>query len=102
MTDFCTRQYVIPNTDYQRRATSEYDESGKRRFSYVIRITNDSENNIYVIDRVNDEGHGRVVGLDMNGRKRFIYNGHNIINTQDAPFTPTDIVVTSTNKFLIA
>ncbi|XP_052106186.1 uncharacterized protein LOC127738822 [Mytilus californianus] len=103
VTDFCTRQVVILNTNYQRKATFEYDDLGKKLFHYAYRIESDSDNNIYVVDWINDKSHGRIVGLDMNGRKKFIYQGYNIINTPNhAQFTPRGMALTSKNVLFIS
>ncbi|XP_063427110.1 uncharacterized protein LOC134710652 [Mytilus trossulus] len=102
VTDFCTRQVVILDTDILRKATYEYDDSGKKLFSYAVLIESDSDNNIYVVDIISDNTNGRIVGLDINGRKKFIYQGYNILNTHETPFTPTGIAVTSTNIVLVA
>ncbi|CAG2246116.1 unnamed protein product [Mytilus edulis] len=69
VTDFCTRQVVILDTDNQRKATYEYDDSGQKLFSYAVLIESDSDNNIYEVDIISDNTNGRIMGLDINGRK---------------------------------
>lgn len=68
---------------------------GKKLFNYVKRITTDSENNINVVDWFADDDRGRIVSKDRNCRKRFVYTGSTFFNTQESPFNPEDIVVTS-------
>ncbi|XP_052106187.1 uncharacterized protein LOC127738823 [Mytilus californianus] len=102
VTDFCTRQVVILDTDYKRKSTFEYDDSGMKLFSYADRIVSDSKNNIYVVDVINDKCHGQIVCLDMNGKKKFIYKGYSILNTPDTPLIPCDIAITPKHVLLIS
>ncbi|CAG2246117.1 USP15 [Mytilus edulis] len=101
VTDFSTRQIAVLGVDYKRKATFEYDENGRKLFNYAFRIISDSENNIYVLDLINDGGHGRVVGFGYERKKKFVYNGYSILNTPDTPFFPGDIAITPKNILLI-
>ncbi|CAG2246774.1 unnamed protein product [Mytilus edulis] len=102
LTDLSTRQVVVFGTDYKRKSTFERDSAGMRLFYYTKRITTDSGNNIYVVDFLQDDITGRIVSIDRNGRKRFVYNGCPSFNTKRSAFNPRDIVVTSTDTTIIS
>lgn len=103
ITDFSTRLVSVFGTDYKRKSTFDRDGTGKRLFIFTKRITTDSANNIYVLDRIDDGlRRGRIMSIDRSGRKRFVYTGCTSFNTQEADFNPEDIVVTSKDTTIIS
>lgn len=88
---------VLVLENYKQKKTLESAGDGKRLFTYPLRITTDSDGNIYVVDVINPHHHGRVVALDRDGKLKFTYSGHHNHN----PFTPWGITVTPTNNVVI-
>ncbi|VDI06297.1 Hypothetical predicted protein [Mytilus galloprovincialis] len=102
VTDFSTRQVVVFGADNKRKSTFERDDTGKRLFNYANRITTDSANNIYVIDMLENDAIDRIVSIDRNGRKRFVYNGCDSFNKHGAAFNPGELVVTLQDTIIIS
>ncbi|XP_071138249.1 uncharacterized protein [Mytilus edulis] len=100
--NYSTRQVAVFGSDYKHRLTFEKDATGEKLFYYARRIATDSTNSIYVIDWINDNERGRIVSIDRNGRKRFVYNGSSTLNIHEAVFNPMDIVVTSQDTAIIS
>ncbi|VDH93702.1 Hypothetical predicted protein [Mytilus galloprovincialis] len=61
VTDLCTRQIVVFQPKPIKEYAIEFDQNGKKMFSYVWRITTDSDNNIYAIDILESNCNGRIV-----------------------------------------
>lgn len=101
-TQFSTRKLAIFGTDNKLKFTVEFDKTGAKLFSYIRRITTDSIDNIYAIDRIRNEDDGRIVALSRHGEVNFIYAGHSSMNYAKKPFRPTDIIVTQSNSILVA
>ncbi|XP_052102873.1 uncharacterized protein LOC127736395 [Mytilus californianus] len=96
-----TRQIAIFGAKNERKLTIEYDQKGRKLFSYIWRISTDSDNNIYAIDQF-EKFDGRLVALETCGRAKFIYKGHSSINTSRKPFNPMGIVITKTNIIIVS
>lgn len=75
-------------------------ENGSVSFTIPWRITSTSNDNMFVSDLFNNQYKGRVVVL---GPGDFIntYSGHPDINTEDRPFTPSDLTTTPADNVII-
>lgn len=100
-TPFSTRKLAILGTNNKLKLTVEFDKKGRKLFSYILRLTTDSKDNIYAIDTINNDDVGRIVALSRSGDVNFIYAGYAGINSADNPFQPTDIIVVQSNSILV-
>ncbi|VDH94377.1 Hypothetical predicted protein [Mytilus galloprovincialis] len=64
-------------------------------------ITTNINGDICVIDTTNTNWEGRVIVLESLGKFKWMYTGHNEINTEHA-FSPRDIVATSTGEIFVS
>ncbi|CAG2239534.1 unnamed protein product [Mytilus edulis] len=64
-------------------------------------ITTNINGDICVIDTTNTNWEGRVIVLESLGKFKWMYKGHNEINTEHA-FSPRDIVTTSTGDIFVS
>ncbi|CAG2189536.1 MAGI3 [Mytilus edulis] len=53
--ELCTRQIAVFDENNKRKLTFEYNQYGKKLFSYVWRLNTDLDNNIYAIDHINEK-----------------------------------------------
>ena len=100
--ELCTRQIAVFDENNKRKLTFEYNQDGKKLFSYVWRLNTDLDNNIYAIDHINEKEDGRIVALKPCGSLNFIYKGHSSVNTPKTPFNPVDIVTTESNVIIVS
>ncbi|CAC5412051.1 TRIM71 [Mytilus coruscus] len=100
VTEFSTRQIAVFDENKKLKFLIEYDQKGKKLFSYIWRISSDSYNNIYAIDQF-ENFDGRLVALEISGGVKFIYVGQSGVNTSQTPFNPMDVVITRTNIIII-
>ncbi|XP_052064400.1 uncharacterized protein LOC127704398 [Mytilus californianus] len=96
--DFSVRQVIIFGSDYQRKITLEFDKKGNKLFRYALRIRTDSKNVVYVSDRFDNDGNGRIVAVDRNGRLKFTYDGQ----TYSETFQPQGITITPNDNIVVA
>ncbi|XP_063408985.1 uncharacterized protein LOC134692463 [Mytilus trossulus] len=100
VTEFRTRLIVVFDVNNKRKLKIEYDQNGEKLFSYVWRISTDSDNNIYAIDQF-ENFDGRIIALERSGSVKFFYKGHDSVNTPDTPFNPIGIVITKKDIIII-
>ncbi|CAC5418969.1 TRIM71 [Mytilus coruscus] len=101
VTDVSSRQIAVFGESNKRKLLIEYDQRGKKLFSYIWRISTDLHNNIYAIDLF-ENLNGRLVALERSGGVKFIYEGHSGVNSSPTPFNPSGIVVTNTNIIIVS
>lgn len=99
--DSC-RQILSFDSDFECKSLFEYDSYGNRLFTYVARIVTNSTGEIYVIDWLDHDHTGKIVGLRANGNLKFIYDGYPDINTIFAPFNPEGLTVTPNGNAVIS
>ncbi|XP_071151199.1 uncharacterized protein [Mytilus edulis] len=88
--------------DHKGKHDKIYDECQNKGISFNVpwRITATSNDNIFVSDMSNQEYEGRVVVM---GPGDFIntYSGHPDINTENRPFSPSDLTTTPADNVII-
>lgn len=93
------RKMVVLNHLRNIKHTYAYDRNRQRLFTVPIRIRT-CHDTIFVLDMLNDEMEGRVVGLDYGNHMQWVYNGEG--NKGQNKFYPTGLAVTSTDMILVA
>lgn len=88
------RIVMVFNQAGNRLLKYEFDSNSKPLFSIPLSVTSTSNGNICVIDRLYEDGRGRVVMISQEGKTIGIYTGHRDVNTKVKPFKPDDILVT--------
>lgn len=101
VTKLSNRHIAIFGENKIRKCIIEYDQKGKKLFSYIWRISTDSYNNIYAIDLFENLD-GRLIALDRSGGLTFIYKGHSSINTSNRQFNPMGVAITKTNVIIVS
>ncbi|CAG2253481.1 unnamed protein product [Mytilus edulis] len=81
-----TRQVVVMDTEGRIEKVYELYDNGKPIFTAPQRITADTENNIYVLDRLNTDKSGRIVALNTTKGVKWIYSGNPDINKGEVTF----------------
>lgn len=79
----------------------EKDSNNKRLFTVPLIINITNYGNICVVDRLKDDGRGRVVVIGEEGNSIVTYSGHHEINTEDRPFTPAGLLTTPSDSILV-
>ncbi|CAC5385612.1 unnamed protein product [Mytilus coruscus] len=102
ITEKSSRQVAIFDAEYKRKSVFEFDSTGKKLFNYAGRIATDSNYNVYVVDWMDNELRGQIIGMNKSGYKNFSYTGHPLFNTDDVPLVPMDIAVTSNDVIIIS
>ncbi|XP_063427465.1 uncharacterized protein LOC134710972 [Mytilus trossulus] len=102
ITERSSRQVAIFDEKYTRKSVFEFDSTGKKLFNYAGRIATDSNDNVYVVDWMDNDLRGQIVGINRSGHKTFSYTGHPFYNTDDVPLIPMDIAVTPNDVILIS
>jgi hypothetical protein len=96
------RQVIIMNHTGREKKFFQFDGNKKPLFSLPVRIASNSRNNIGVIDKLSMNAQGRVIVLDQEGDVKNIYTGHPDVNHENKLFSPTGIVTTPSDKFVVA
>ena len=96
------RQAIIMDHTGREKKFFQFDGNKKPLFSLPVRIASNSRNNIGVIDKLSKNAQGRVIVLDQEGGVKNIYTGHPDVNHKNKLFSPTGIVTTPSDKFVVA
>jgi hypothetical protein len=96
------RQAIIMDHTGREKKFFQFDGKKKPLFSLPVRIASNSRNNIGVIDKLSKNAQGRVIVLDQEGGVKNIYTGHPDVNHKNKLFSPTGIVTTPSDKFVVA
>ncbi|XP_063427021.1 uncharacterized protein LOC134710575 [Mytilus trossulus] len=99
-TEDSVRRVVVLNLDGDLQHTFEYGKDSQRLFTEPRRIISLNDN-IYIIDRVNDQREGRVIVTDYGGQLLWTYKGCDN-NVNKGKFYPTDITPTSFDMILVS
>ena len=96
------RQVIIMNHTGREKKFFQFDGKKKPLFSLPTHIASNSRNNIGVIDLLSKNFQGRIIVLDQEGDVKNIYTGHPDVNHENKLFSPTGIVTTPSDKFVVA
>ncbi|CAC5382891.1 unnamed protein product [Mytilus coruscus] len=96
-----TRQVVVMDIEGRTEKVYELDNNGKPIFYAPQRITSDTDNNLYVLDRLNKDKSGMIMALNKSDGVRWIYSGNPDINKGQVTFKPHDLVSTKLNYIII-
>ncbi|CAC5390687.1 unnamed protein product [Mytilus coruscus] len=94
------RRVVVLNQDGDKQLVYEYDNDNQRLFTEPYRITTMNDI-IYVIDYLNNQWEGRVLGLDYGGKLLWTYKGCVVDFIEIVKFYPSDIAATSSDTILV-
>ncbi|XP_063417121.1 uncharacterized protein LOC134699460 [Mytilus trossulus] len=98
----CSNRHIaVFGENNKRKLMIEYDQKGKKLFSYIWRISTDSDNNIYAIDLFENLD-GRLIALERSGCVKFIYKGQSSINITHRSFNPMGVAITKTNVIIVS
>ncbi|XP_063404216.1 uncharacterized protein LOC134687688 [Mytilus trossulus] len=95
------RAIIVMNQKGEHETIYEFDKNNIRIFTCVKSITNTDNGNICVVDRLSDDGRGRVVVLNSDGDILQIYTGHHDVNNEENPFKPVNIVTTPSDNIIV-
>ena len=93
------RQVIIMDQRGRHEKVYEFDNRKKPLFTNPRRITTDSNNNLYVLDRMCAGWSGRV--MIITGKGETVYTGHPAVNNTDHPFTPGDLEATKSDNIIV-
>lgn len=79
----------------------EKNRNNKPLFALPYQVISTRNGNIFVVDRINSTGQGRVVVIGQEGKIKRIYTGHQYVNTEDKPFKPQGILATPADNILV-
>ena len=96
------RQVIIMDHTGRKKKFFQFDGNKKPLFSLPVRIASNSRNNFGVIDKLSKNYQGRIIVLDQEGDVKNIYTGHPDVNHENKLFSPTGIVTTPSDKFVVA
>jgi hypothetical protein len=96
------RQVIIMDHTGREKKFFQFDGNKKPLFSLPALIASNSRNNIGVNDRLSKKYQGRIIVLDQEGGVKNIYTGHPDVNHENKLFSPTGIVTTPSDKFVVA
>ncbi|XP_063426069.1 uncharacterized protein LOC134709868 [Mytilus trossulus] len=96
-----TRQVVVMDIKGRTEKVYDLDNNGEPIFSAPQSIATDSDNNMYVLDRLNRDNCGRIVALDRTNGVRWIYNGNPNIRKGQVIFKPRDLAATKLKNLII-
>lgn len=91
--------WVMNHAGKQERAYGK-NETKNISFNKVLRITDTSNDNIFVIDTDNEKLNGSIIVLGLDNIIN-TYAGQPVINTEELPFTPTDLATTPADNVII-
>lgn len=94
-----TRQVIVMDQSGRHEKVYEFNNRKKPLFTNPRRITTDSNNNLYVLDRTCGGWSGRV--MIITGKGETVYTGHPAVNKTDHPFTPGDLEVTKSDNIIV-
>ncbi|XP_063436007.1 uncharacterized protein LOC134716919 [Mytilus trossulus] len=94
------RVVILMNQNGAHERVYEHGQQQQPMFKYPYKITTTSNENIFVLDRINDN-ENRIVVLGQGGDLINIYTGIIQIN-KDKPFAPEDIVTTPRDNVIAA
>ncbi|VDH97202.1 Hypothetical predicted protein [Mytilus galloprovincialis] len=90
---------VVMTMEGHPKCMYEFDKNNQQLFTFPIRITATKQGEIFVLDRISKNNHGRVVILTD---EVHIYNGHPAVNSGKHPFKPMQAEVTKSDNVIIA
>lgn len=96
-----SRPVVVMDMEGRNEMMYELNNNGKSLFSAPQKITTDTDNNIYVLDRLSEDKIGRIMALHKSNGVRWIYSGNSDINNGQTKFKPTDVISTKLNNLII-
>ncbi|VDI45562.1 Hypothetical predicted protein [Mytilus galloprovincialis] len=95
------RAIIVMNQKGDHETIYEHDKNNIRIFTYVQSITITDNGNLCVVDKLSEDGRGRVVVLNRDGNILQIYTGHHEVNNEDNPFKPVNIVTTPSDNIIV-
>ncbi|CAC5371511.1 unnamed protein product [Mytilus coruscus] len=95
------RLVIVMDREGNHITVYEQDKYKQNICSYPFKITSTSNGNIFVVDRLSDDGRGRVLVLGEGGNILNEYNGCEDIKTKDQPFKPASITTTPSDKVIV-
>ncbi|XP_071161346.1 uncharacterized protein [Mytilus edulis] len=96
------RVVVVMDKRGKHETTYEYDIQGNSLFTYVRNITRTKNGNICVVDKLSEDGRGRVVILSENGDVLNTFSGHPKINSDKKPFKPMCAFTTPSDNIIVS
>ncbi|XP_071135795.1 uncharacterized protein [Mytilus edulis] len=96
------RAIFVMNQKGEHETIHEHNKNNIRIFACVKSITSTDNGNICVVDKLSEDGRGRVVVLNRDGDILQIYIGYQEVNNADNPFKPVGIVTTPSDNIIVA
>ncbi|XP_071137200.1 uncharacterized protein [Mytilus edulis] len=96
------RAIFVMNQKGEHETIYEHNKNNIRIFACVKSITTTDNGNICVVDKLSEDGRGRVVVLNREGDILQIYTGHHEVNNEKKPFKPVNIVTTPSDNIIVA
>ncbi|VDI72197.1 Hypothetical predicted protein [Mytilus galloprovincialis] len=99
-TEGCVRRVVVLNQEGDKQLIVEYDNNSQRLLTEPYRIITMNDM-IYIIDCLNNQWEGRVLGLDYDGKILWTYKGCVVDFIEISKFYPSDIAANSSGMILV-
>ncbi|CAC5412579.1 unnamed protein product [Mytilus coruscus] len=96
------RVVIVMDGSGKHETIFEYDRKGKPIFSYVLSITRNKPDNIYVVDKLSADNSGRVVILSEDGDVLNTFSGNPQVNTDKIIFQPLRLSTTPSDNIIIS
>ncbi|XP_063420943.1 uncharacterized protein LOC134706165 [Mytilus trossulus] len=77
-----------------------FDNLKRKLFELIVKLNTDSHGNIFVVDFEYDSSRGRIIKLNNEGQRMWVYDGHPKINSYYRTFLPTDILNICLNSWI--
>ncbi|CAG2258119.1 unnamed protein product [Mytilus edulis] len=78
-----------------------FDNLKRNLFELIVKLNTDSQGNIFVVDFVEyDSSRGKIIKLNNEGQRMWVYDGHSKVNSYYMPFLPTDILNICRNSWI--
>ncbi|VDI45561.1 tripartite motif-containing protein 66 [Mytilus galloprovincialis] len=96
------RAIFVMNQKGEHETIYEHNKNNIRIFACVKSITSTDNGNICVVDKLSEDGRGKVVVLNREGDILQIYTGHHEVNNEKKPFKPVNIVTIPSDNIIVA
>lgn len=77
-----------------------FDNLKRNLFELIVKLNTDSHGSIFVVDFEYDSSRGRIIKLNNEGKRIWVYDGHHKINSYYRTFLPTDILNICRNSWI--
>lgn len=95
------RVVIVMDQEGNHLTEYEFDRNCTRLFSLPYAISSTSYNNIFVADRLCDDGRGRVLVVGQDGNSINCYTGHDDFNTSDEQLYPQSVLATPSDNIVV-